>query len=375
MMMDNGTFDVEAWNEDYARRYTVSTIVMVLYLILGIIGNLLVLIVYSTKMHSKHDDRYFIPFLASVDLSGCIISTSLILIENNLPYKYPDSATCKFLNVSACGLIISSMFLLLVISIQRYQKICRPFGFQMNLSCKRIVAFGALLLASAFAFPTIFLYQTVEVDHPTKNITGIRCGPVPNTETFGEVYRGIVITAEVISVICMSVLYALVGYTLVKKMKPKPKSNHPIVPTSTQLSKAEKSKEESETYDSFTESQTIEKIGVKPSRRSVKNKKTKGLSGKQYSLMFMMISLVSCLCFFPPWILVLLETKDKTFWNHLSYKEAQVLIIVRGLFVVNFVVNPFIYGFFDSKFRHKVWKCLSFCRIEGNVNCVRPKVK
>ena len=357
--MNNGSFDVDVWNNEYARRYILSTVLQSLYLVLGVCGNLTAIIIYTTKMHSKHDDRYFIPFLASVDLSGCVVSTSLILIENNLPYKYPNTAICKFLNVTACGLIVGSIFLLLVISIQRYQKICRPFHYQMNLRCKRIVASLVLCLAVAFAFPTIFLYEKVEVVHPSTNVTGHRCGPVPNTEAFGEIYRGIVIAAELISVVGMSVLYGFVGYTLVTKMKPTKKANPNEMPNSSQTTNMEKTTGDtnvSESVDTSMDSRFHEKDG-KALKRKKENIKYR--TGKQYSLMFMSISLVSILCFFPPWIFVLLETKDKTFWNHLSYEQTQIFVIIRGIFVLNFVVNPFIYCFFDSKFKHNVYKYLT----------------
>lgn len=370
MAKTNITFDVEDWNNEYARRYLVSTILQSLFLVVGFCGNLIVIIVYTTKMKSKHDDRYFIPFLASVDLAGCLVSTTLILLSNNQPYKYPNSTVCKSLNVVACGLIVASIFLLLVISVQRYQKICRPFGFQMNIKCKRTVVAIVLLLAAAFAFPTIFLYEKVEVVHPVRNITGHRCGPVPNTEKFGEIYRGIVIGAELMSVICMSFFYGFVGYTLITKMKPTRKEHEKV--SESRATNSEFTGDESKTTGTIDDTTDVElrldKNGGtctsnKLEKKNEKTRNAKTRTGKHYSLMFMLISLVSILCFFPPWIFVLLETKNKAFWNHLTYEETQVFIIIRGLFVLNFVVNPFIYGYFDSKFRRNVAKVIfSFCK-------------
>lgn len=365
MAKTNMTFDVEDWNNEYARRYLVSTILQSLFLVVGFSGNLIVIIVYTTKMKSKHDDRYFIPFLASVDLAGCLVSTTLILLSNNQPYKYPNSTVCKSLNVVACGLIVASIFLLLVISVQRYQKICRPFGFQMNIKCKRTVVAIVLLLAAAFAFPTIFLYEKVEVVHPVRNITGHRCG---HTEKFGEIYRGIVIGAELMSVICMSFFYGFVGYTLITKMKPTRKEHEKV--SESRATNSEFTVDESKTTGTIDDTTDVElrldKNGGTSNKLEKKNEKTRNAktrTGKHYSLMFMLISLVSILCFFPPWIFVLLETKNKAFWNHLTYEETQVFIIIRGLFVLNFVVNPFIYGYFDSKFRRNVAKVIfSFCK-------------
>jgi hypothetical protein len=270
--------------------------------------------------------------------------------------------------------------MLFVISIQRYQKICRPFGFQMNLKCKRIAGATALSLAFVLAFPIIYLYDKIEVVHPTKNITGYICAPPTNAETFGDVYSGILITAEFSSVVCMSVLYGLVGHTLITKMKPTRKNGGHKAPKSSQLTDSvDRNIGESgvsETCITSTDSQLDDHKGdkmppkpkedkthLKPKEDTMQPKHkekcstVKSLTGKQYSLMFMVISLVSILCFFPPWVFVFLEMKDKTFWNSLSYEEAQIFVIIRRLFGLNFVVNPFIYGFLDSKFRKHIWEC------------------
>ena len=46
-----------------------------------------------------------------------------------------------------------------------------------------------LLLADALAFPSIFLYERIEVVHLSTNVTCHSCGPVPNTDTFAAIHR------------------------------------------------------------------------------------------------------------------------------------------------------------------------------------------
>lgn len=255
----------------------------------------------------------------------------------------------------ACGLIVASVFLLLVISVQRYQKICRPFGFQMTLHLKRKVVALVFTLAITFAFPTIFLTEKIEVLHPVTNITGYRCGPVPNTEQIGETHLGILITAELTSVICMSILYGFVAYTLVTKLKPSRKINKTeIVSRSTHFEITSNDTKTTRVTDNTTKMDDF--ASNEWDHTIIDAKKVKTRSGKHYSMMFMSISLVSILCLLPPWVFVLLETKNKAFWNNLTYQETQGYVIIRGLFVLNFVVNPIIYGYFDSKFRNNIAK-------------------
>lgn len=55
--LKNDTFDVEDWNSEYAKRYLVSTMLQSLFLVLGFCGNMMVIVIYTTRMKSKNDDR------------------------------------------------------------------------------------------------------------------------------------------------------------------------------------------------------------------------------------------------------------------------------------------------------------------------------
>ncbi|XP_062586422.1 octopressin receptor-like [Saccostrea cucullata] len=372
-----GVETLKDWNEEESQKYTLSTCILSFYLVIGLVGNTLVIILYKTRMNSKNDDRYFIPAIAIIDLIGCVFSTTLSLLNNEQPVMFPGSFSCKLIQFGTCSSIIASLFMLLVISVQRFQKICRPFGFQMNLNHKRLATTIAVILACCFSIPMLLLYQNIEVTHETKNITGHICGSAPGTEKLGDFTRAILITVEVGAVFSMTVLYILVGRKLIEQFKVSRKLHdiNSISGTSNSGSNERTTIRtvpsiDAELTDNFSNVENDKKELFQQDMRNGKRRSTINRSkkkpvsnGRRYSIMFMVISLVAIVCYIPPWTFVILEAKDSDFWRSLTFDEVQVFLIIRNLYIVNHIANPFIYGFFDPKFRREVKNLLCGCKI------------
>ncbi|XP_062603221.1 uncharacterized protein LOC134264996 [Saccostrea cucullata] len=200
---------LEQWNTSLSQKFTASTILQCCYLVIGVLGNLLVISMYRFKMRGQNEDRFFIPVLAVVDLTGCLTSTSLSLTRNLFPVMFPSEVLCKLLFFSTSLTIISSLLLLLVISVQRYQKICRPFGWQMTGRHKYCCVAVTVCCAGLLSVPVIFLYG----NHPahTANITGVNCGVGTGKHGDIAIYNYIILILECIAVGIMTYLYFLVG--------------------------------------------------------------------------------------------------------------------------------------------------------------------
>lgn len=164
---------------------------------------------YRFKMRGQKEDRFFIPVLAVVDLTGCLTSASLSLAQNLFPVMFPSGLLCKLLFFSTSVTIISSLLLLFVISIQRYQKICQPFGWQMSECHKYCCVAATVFCAAMLSVPVILLYG----DHPMHkdNITGVTCSVGTGKHSDLAVYNYIILTLECILVGIMTFLYFLVG--------------------------------------------------------------------------------------------------------------------------------------------------------------------
>ena len=83
------------------------------------------------------------------------------------------------------------------------------------------------------------------------------------------------------------------------------------------------------------------------------------LRTNQITFMLFMITLVFILSFIPNNILLILYAFDPSFTKNLSPTEITVYALFLRTYVINNMVNPFIYGFCDKKFRSESAKCVA----------------
>lgn len=144
-------------------------------LIVGLLGNALVLIVY-TFGYRRSPARVYILFLALTDFSICLFGLPYHLIDLTHPYTYTNAPACKALTFIIVTLFHTSIFGLIVIAIDRYLKICKPLGkIQISYFGRRKACIAAVLLAIIMSWPNIWLYGPSEMESSVANVTGHAC--------------------------------------------------------------------------------------------------------------------------------------------------------------------------------------------------------
>jgi magnesium-transporting ATPase (P-type) len=120
--MENKSKDnlVEEWNSELAKALIPNDVLLSLYIILGIFGNVTVILVYGLRMKKKTENRYFIPVLAVSDLTGVIVCSSFALALNMMQAQFYNTHLCKAWWFFAALTTSMSIFLLLIIAAQRY---------------------------------------------------------------------------------------------------------------------------------------------------------------------------------------------------------------------------------------------------------------
>ncbi|KAL4238073.1 Neuropeptide Y receptor [Mactra antiquata] len=101
--------------------------------LLGLIGNCVVIFVYNGK-YPKCNFKYFVLVLAGIDLGSCFILMPIEIYTLMHWFVFEHSWLCKtksFLNVFT---ISASSSTLLLIAIDRFRKVCRPHGKQIQPS-------------------------------------------------------------------------------------------------------------------------------------------------------------------------------------------------------------------------------------------------
>lgn len=204
---------IEDLNTYLARLLIPNDVILAIYLVTGLFGNLLVIYVYSFKLKTKRDNRFFIPFLACFDMLACAIGDGFAMSLNILPVMFYGDTLCKTLWFLSEATTISSSLLLLVISLQRYLKVCRPFGVEVTSVWKRTALAVTVVSACLVSSPAVMFYGEIQ-PYTLANITGVRCGKRDHASdlVFGLfIYNTILLAAAVVCIVTMAVLYGLIA--------------------------------------------------------------------------------------------------------------------------------------------------------------------
>jgi membrane protein YdbS with pleckstrin-like domain len=393
--MENKSKDnlVEEWNSELAKALIPNDVLLSLYIILGIFGNVTVILVYGLRMKKKTENRYFIPVLAVSDLTGVIVCSSFALALNMMQAQFYNTHLCKAWWFFAALTTSMSIFLLLIIAAQRYITVCRPVGSQMTLMHKRLAIGLSIGLAIIVAGPTSALYGSVEFPNSDGGIVGVRCSKLKDVSKAGSLVYGVVVVLVILtSITLMIYFYSRIGHklfihfkyrTTVDSDKRRPSCTEQgssnsesgydkeMCTSTSQVDMNTVDQHESNTDDevdintvdqresSTNEEKTPTSVETKQkTSRQHKSKKDHEQINRRVmhklTIMFMLITFVFLICYIPKVVLLLIEGLDPNFWENFSDSERSAVLFIYRIFILNNVVNPFIYAFMDLEFRKEV---------------------
>ncbi|XP_033735833.1 orexin receptor type 2-like [Pecten maximus] len=385
------------WNTRLANLFIPLDVLFILITCVGFLGNMVVCIVYKFCMKGKINDRFFIPLLALMDAMVCLVGPIISLILSIRPVTFYGDAICKISIFCFRVMLNSSVLLMLVIAVQRYRKVCHPFGGKYDLKRCKIDASISISFATIMAIPNLIFFGEIPVRDTIKNITvvGHRCGLrtegselLDTTIYFYQVLCFIVVVAIVIALI---VMYSCVGKKIYVQAK---RVEHARTSSMTSGSESDsqygsstgnsgnggvklKLPEKGRSKASNSESSTMLKSnGSRRSQRSrscpstptspngsmskphFKQKRAKSVS-RRYTILFMAISVFFVLSYLPT---LLANTISKNMWDSPSFwtdnsdQEKTMYTYLFFTYFINHIANPFFYGFFDSSFRRRIAK-------------------
>lgn len=108
------------WNSDYADKLLPTVVFQAIVCFVGLVGNILVLLVYILRMKASRDDRYFIPILAVFDLLASTVASVFYVFESMYFVDFPSSGLCKGMLYTMTATSGLSALLLIAIAVQRY---------------------------------------------------------------------------------------------------------------------------------------------------------------------------------------------------------------------------------------------------------------
>ena len=366
-----------------------STILIIIGVLVGIIGNSLIIHFYFFRIKER-GERYFIPLLAIVDFTGCITSSSFYIMDNTFFFNYPSSAACRVLSFLQICIPGISGHILLIISIQRYLLICKPFGPKMTIFWKRL-AFGiACFISLAYSVPLLKTSGVSTEDNMSLgyNFTTYICKlSVVGSSPGMFAYFALLFLIMAANILITAGLYipVLKRINISRGFKNK---NYNVQNDSNISSQAESSnvneiemddvnqgkndidmqpqiitvsnefgKEKPETSRENTNvSKVVQIYKQAQTNHGAKQKNAVSKSDaaqKRITIMFFVLILAYIISYTPPLIIsIVLYAVDDFSFVTMSKDELAMCVYLTRLVFLNHIVNPFVYGYFDTMFRN-----------------------
>ncbi|WAR15794.1 AKAP5-like protein [Mya arenaria] len=152
------------------------------------------------------------------DMSVCVVGIPYHVLDLTWILTYTHTPVCKLLSFLVSSCTLSSIFILLVVGLDRYLKVCRPLKYQIRDFGDRKACLIAVVLATISSIPNGFLYGTSSVYEYMKsyNITGVECfiDDAYLDSPLGIGYMGYKMLLFLLSVGFLVVIYGLIGRTI-----------------------------------------------------------------------------------------------------------------------------------------------------------------
>lgn len=353
-----------------------DTIIMVLYLLIGVPVNSLA--IYIVSLTPKKSNLNFIYGLLSVvDLTACIFGSSSFIALNTNPVNFYSGSLCKFILGSNMLLANLSGFCVLNVCINRYRCIFRPLTFARHRGQSKLLSMAGMLLTTVISVPFFIFYGESKLEFNVQNLTvsGNICGVAGTSknEAFFHVFGIVILSIFTIEFVVVFVLQIILTVSLYKSNRRQFRRTQLInskinISTDTKDIFADKdvSVNDSDTLvcrtcfrsgkgkECETGGKVLKSVNESISETDIfyldnvnlneKLKKKLSRNKDRISVICVMLQPVIVVLFalsvFPRAILMIRETHEVDFWSNLSKTEFTVYTFFNREYLLNSVLNP-----------------------------------
>ncbi|XP_045182382.1 cholecystokinin receptor type A-like [Mercenaria mercenaria] len=395
MMENKMNITLAQLNKLELTKYLPVTIILVIIMCVGIVGNFLVLFIYKRKF-KRSSARVYILSLALADLTVCIFGIPYHVLDLTLILNYTDIYLCKVFSYFIGACTFSSIFILIVVGLDRYLKVCRPLKRQIVDFGDRKACIIAVFVAIVISVPNGIIYGHSSVHTGVNNLTGVECFIADEFQGSGLAfgYLGFTMLVFLVCVVMLIIMYAFICHTIYKNdsstgeitLQNRRKmclccsiDSHDVeeevgaeqvelqkINTSAEEPdrKHYKKKNEHRNKDKFRHRETM----IRHSQR--KGTKIEEKNTRKITLMMMTITIVFIIAYLPFIIISTMDNLDETFWDDLAESKALIYDLLLRIYLINNAANPIIYSFWDARFRTetvRLFRKILFCWNEFKV--------
>lgn len=339
---------------------------------IGIAGNAFVLRIFH-KIQQDSTYKIFVFMLALMDL---ITSIAHLCKETaTLAYTTYDDGDIECRITYYCGFIVgsTSYFVVFVIAVERYRRICHPLNPQMSVSTAKRVCLICVCISAVTGVPFLFVMGNWYVQMEEQSTVQCLLGNSGVPKVWPFVYcLSYLIFSALLCVITASIQYITWrrilkqqaarkeltdGQTSIQKNLSQPQTESNLN-TCDAFSKAS---EQKLSESDKSEKRMDQRIDLKkksnmqlPSKDNQNARRAAGEDNAKITLTFCIITLLLIISYYP-------HLAFNTYVAYQNYYNPQITIdrttfvfysVLQHFVTINGILNPFVYFFNDSRFRY-----------------------
>lgn len=377
----SSNFSWSTLNSDVDRSLLPVTMILGIYLVAGVLGNLLVVFIYVFRWEAPPTDRFFVPILALLDMGACLVSASVGIYAHMNIVRFQSDALCKIVAFLGIFFVKMSGDLLVIIAVDRHLKINKPFETQMSYRWKKISVIVMVFVALTMSVPSLFTYGAIKLAHPDADEDGWLCansndphGNIITVEWCLKVfYQHVMLLDVLLKFIALVIIYSRIAKAVcirsrmrAQRISKRWQNTDRACPINTDIQISRDGCSSSMELNGNTE--TCERELTPPSiSRLNRHSSRLDCQRVRLTMIFMLITAIYIISMGPKVVIMISDAMIQNFWTIEPTPTFGLLRFLYTLFILNNVVNPFIYGFFDRRFRRELYRLFA-CGVGNNHN-------
>lgn len=342
-------------------------------MVLGVFGNLTVCYVYLIRWKKK-TVKYFIGSLAAYDFITSIICMPIEIAMLRNPVTLNDPYLCKFLRFTRSVTSLGAGFMLVVIALDRYLRICQLSKPQIQVPKAKKLCLSTTVTAILFSWPCLIIFGQPSSIHSPIAETACSIASDYLETPYPTVYYGLVSVLFLIASLFLMTFYSLVLSRLCRRpLKARLRTAVSINETNSNNT-SNPPEELTEESIKLNSKQSSEKEQSKTD--TIRRRKSSLFEGKLYKISSLarqstafsnvrmtrttftlfLITIIQWLSFLPYFGLLFSKTFNKGFLINMSASDQVMYNIGILSHFLSSGVNPYMYGFFSADFRKECKK-------------------
>ncbi|XP_062615183.1 orexin receptor type 2-like [Saccostrea cucullata] len=350
-------------NDEAALRFLPVTLFLVILMVIGTAGNVIVGIIY-TKRRKKTTSDFFILNLAFLDLLTCAIGIPMEIADLSFSYTFDAPAACKILRTIESWTSMASALTLVIISIDRYKRICK-FGDNFSNKAVKRLCLLALLVGALLAWPALIMVGKKTINLGIPGVKGADCSTSDEMKktVYPLIYYGVIMLCFIVCVVFVIFVYVRISFFIKRAKTERRKVIGPNEVSNTTLSlhQIPLMNVNINHFESVhsTPSNEDDINGTEPAHARV-TKQTSAVKVTRTTTIFVAITIAFIVSYLPFLAVMILRNVVKGLEKDMSPVGEVFYKFCLKSFFINNAINPLIYSFLCRKFKQDVkamFKC------------------